>query len=246
MKVRIAVLTFDVEQDCPPYLETFEGVERGLPRILDLLQEKKVRATMFFTARVAEKYPRLVRRVLDDGHELGCHGYNHERFDKLDVTSAQKLIEKATMILRRYGEVTSFRAPNLKLPRQLLPILRRNRYTVDSSIALYKPPFLLKPIIEYGIVRLPATVTSSVLRLPWKIQRYIHEKLPNLRIYFSHPWEYINMHGKLYRYDCVFNTGEKALELLSKLIDYLKNKNFKLLTIREAAEYIASKIEEIQ
>jgi len=201
---------------------------------------------MFFTARVAERYPNLARRVVDEGHELGCHSYNHERLDRLDLYAAAKLVEKATRILRRYWDIESFRAPNLKLPPQLLPILAKNGYKVDSSIALYKPPFPRKPTVEHGIVRLPATVTSSMLRLPWRIQAPIHRRLPNPRIYFTHPWEYINMHGKLHRYDCIFNTGEKALKLLSKLIDYLRSEGYKILTISEAAKQIASKIEEQQ
>jgi peptidoglycan/xylan/chitin deacetylase (PgdA/CDA1 family) len=243
---RVAVITFDVEQDCPPYLNTFHGVEVGLPKILELLSRKRVKATMFLTARVAEKYPQLVRRIVDEGHELGCHGYNHERLDKLDLHTARRLVEKATMVLRRFASVESFRAPNLKLPSQLLPTLAENGYRVDSSIALYKPPFPRGPRVEYGIVRLPATVTSSVLRLPWRIQVRIHRRLPSLRIYFSHPWEYIDMHGRLQRYDCIFNTGRKALELLSKLIDYLRSEGFKLLTISEAARQVAAKLPEAQ
>ncbi len=236
-QTRIAVISFDVEQDCPPYLDTYRGVEEGLPKILDLLREKRIRATFFFTALTAKKYPHLARRVVDEGHELGCHSYAHERLDRIDLYRARHLLEKATQILRGFYEVTSFRAPNLKLPPQLLPLLGKLGYTVDSSLALYKPPFPRGPQLEEGLVRIPATTTSSVLRLPWPLQRRIHSILPNPRVYFSHPWEYVDMRGRgLKRYDCVFNTGDTALKLLGKLVDYLQGKSYKLLTMKQLAD----------
>ncbi|ABM80937.1 polysaccharide deacetylase family protein [Hyperthermus butylicus] len=239
--MRIAVLSFDVEQDCPPYLgESYRGVEEGLPYILDILSQERVRATFFSTARVAERYPQLIRRIVDEGHELGCHSYAHERLDKLPGSTVASLLEKATAKLRRFtDQLTSFRAPNLKLPQSLLPVLHKLGYQVDSSIALYKPPFRAMPRVEYGIVRLPVTVTSSMLRLPWRIQKRIHDVLPRgLRIYFAHPWEYIDMSWARVRVDCRYNTGEAALELLRKLIGYLRGKGYTLVTISEAAQHV--------
>ena len=224
---RVAAITLDVEQDCPPYLNTTRGMEEGLPRLLDLFAEKRVRATLFFTAEMAEKYPRLVKRAVDEGHEIGSHGHHHERYDRLTPSEAERLVEKATRILRRYtDEVVSFRAPNLKRPRWLLPILRRHGYTVDSSEALYKPPFPRGPRREQGLLIIPASVTSSVLRLPWRLQALVHRALPAPRVYFAHPWEYIDLSSERVRLDCRFNTGDKALSLLERLIDTLKQQGW--------------------
>lgn len=118
-------LTFDVEQDCPPYLNTTRGMEEGLPKILDLLNEKNIKATFFFTAEMARRYPNLARRVVDEGYELGCHGFNHERFDKLKKSRAEAIIKKSLNVLREFGDVVSFRAPNLQLPEYLFSSLSK-------------------------------------------------------------------------------------------------------------------------
>ena len=241
---RLAAISFDVEQDCPPYLSTTRGMEEGLPRILDLLSSKKVRATFFFTGEMARRYPRLARRVVDEGHELGCHGLRHERFDRLTPGDARRVIEKATTLLRGFSEdVASFRAPNLQRPRWMLPILRGNGYTVDSSVARYKPPFpRAASWREDGITVVPVSVTSSVLRLPWPLQKRIHSLLAT-PVYFSHPWEYVDMTRSGVRLDCRFNTGDKALDLLEKLLDYLKSRGYRLVTIRELAEELGGRAE---
>ncbi len=234
---RVAAITLDVEQDCPPYLETTRGMEQGLPRLLDLFAEKRVKATLFFTAEMAEKYPHLAKRAVDEGHEIGSHGHHHERYDKLAPSEAERLVEKATKILRRYTDnVTSFRAPNLKRPRWLLPILKQHGYTIDSSEALYKPPFPRRPRKEQGLVIIPVSVTSSVLRLPWRLQALIHHALPAPRVYFAHPWEYVDMTRENIRLDCRLNTGETALQLLGALIDTLKREGWIITTITGVAK----------
>jgi peptidoglycan/xylan/chitin deacetylase (PgdA/CDA1 family) len=219
-------LTFDVEQDCPPYLNTTRWMEEGLPKVLDLLEEKGVKGTFFFTARMAREYPHLVRRVVDEGHELGSHSYNHERLDRLSKSEAEKAVKKSLTVLREFGEVVSFRAPNLQLPSWLYGVLNENGILVDSSTTRYKG---YRGGVRYidGVLEVPASVTSSVLRLPWGIQRVIHSRLQEPRIYFAHPWEFVPM--KKVRFDCRFNTGEKALKLLEELIDHYKRENAEFL-----------------
>ncbi|MGH7669283.1 MAG: polysaccharide deacetylase family protein, partial [Gemmatimonadaceae bacterium] len=49
------------------------------PRILDALGDAGIRATFFILGRHAERWPGLVRRVHDEGHALGNHGYFHRK-----------------------------------------------------------------------------------------------------------------------------------------------------------------------
>ncbi|WP_324735972.1 polysaccharide deacetylase family protein [Thermococcus sp. SY098] len=225
-------LTFDVEQDCPPYLNTTRGMEEGLPKILDLLSEKNVRATFFFTAEMARKYPNLAKRIVDEGHELACHGFNHERFDKLEKDRADLILEKALNILREFGDVVSFRAPNLQFPDYLFPALSKNGILLDSSKARYKGYKGGVKVVD-GVLEVPVSITSSILRLPWSVQKVIHKKLREPRIYFAHPWEFVSMKKERIRFDCRFNTGDKALMLLERLIDYYKTQNAKFVMMRE-------------
>lgn len=225
-------ITFDVEHDCPPYLTTTRGMEEGLPKLLDLMAEKSVKATFFFTAEMAKRFPELAKRVVDDGHELGSHGYNHERLDKLTMAEGERAIVKSLEVLRRFGDVVSFRAPNLQLPNYYYDILERNGILVDSSRATYKG-YTEGVRFFGGVLEVPASTTSSVLRLSWGIQRFIHARLKEPRVYFAHPWEFVPMQREKIRWDCRFNTGDKAIELLGKLIDYYKARGAEFLTMQE-------------
>src|SRR3546814_15655954 len=52
-------------------------VERNVDRILGLFSESGVSATFFTLGWIAERYPRVVRQIVDGGHELASHGYEH-------------------------------------------------------------------------------------------------------------------------------------------------------------------------
>src|SRR6185437_657121 len=108
------------------------------PRLLELLAAQRVPATLFATGDVARRYPATMRQIVASGHELGCHGDTHRRFGGMDETEARAELSAASGVLRGYGTVTSFRAPNLDMPETLLPLLAENGYTLDSSLASYK------------------------------------------------------------------------------------------------------------
>ena len=54
------------------------GPLTGMPRVLELLRRHDLRATFFCPGYTAERYPDLLRRVRDEGHEIAHHGYLHE------------------------------------------------------------------------------------------------------------------------------------------------------------------------
>ena len=57
-------------------------VERNTERLLQILAESGVEATFFILGWVAERHPKLVRRVVAEGHELASHGSGHLRVDR--------------------------------------------------------------------------------------------------------------------------------------------------------------------
>ena len=228
----IVSITFDVEHDCPPYLTTTRGMEEGLPKLLDLMAEKGIKATFFFTAEMAKRFPHLVKRVINEGHELGSHNYNHERLDKLGRDEGRRAIEKSLKVLREFGDVVSFRAPNLQFPNHYYATLEKNGILVDSSKATYKG--YREGVKFFGnVLEVPASTTSSIIRLPWRFQRIIHSRLKEPRVYFAHPWEFVPMQRERIRWDCRFNTGDRAIELLGMLIDHYKSQGARFLTMRE-------------
>ena len=54
-------------------------VERNTNRVLDIFAESGAKATFFTLGWVAERYPALIRRIADDGHEVASHGMAHFR-----------------------------------------------------------------------------------------------------------------------------------------------------------------------
>ena len=99
----VASITFD---DGPNPVAT--------PRILDVLKEKDVKATFFILGRHADRWPELVKRVADEGHQIGNHGYYHRKLHRRtpgyvrdDLTKGTESIERACGVRPRV-----FRAPH--------------------------------------------------------------------------------------------------------------------------------------
>lgn len=227
-------ITIDVEEDCPPTLMSTRGMEEGLPKLLDLFKTERITATFFVTGMMAEQFPDLIYRILEEGHELGCHGYTHARFDRMEKEEARIALNQAVKVLRHFEKrLISFRAPNLQFPEKYLKLLEEKGFRYDSSLAAYKPPFP-RSRVEAKIIRIPATITSSFLRLPPALFLPLlkHSKAP---LIFVHPWEFVDMSKLPIRLDCKFNTGKKALQNLKTLIYSFKGENYRFLTVEERA-----------
>lgn len=87
---------------------------RATPRILDTLAEEGMHATFFMLGRHVERWPQLARRVADEGHAIGNHGYHHQRlhargpaYTRLDMQLGTQIIRDATAVDPRF-----FRAPH--------------------------------------------------------------------------------------------------------------------------------------
>ncbi len=84
------------------------------PVILDALQRDSVKATFFVLGRHADRWPALVRRMADEGHQIGNHGYYHRKLHRRtpayvrdDLTRGADAIERACGVKPRV-----FRAPH--------------------------------------------------------------------------------------------------------------------------------------
>jgi len=229
-------LGIDVESDCPPYLATqYRGIERGLPLVLDALAGAGVPVTCFCTGEVAQRYPDRVRDILDRGHELGCHGHTHRRFDHMSASEARHEIATSTRVLRASGAaVTSFRAPNLRFPREFLGLLEEHGYRVDSSQAKYKADYY-RATTPTSLRRIPASMTSSVLRLPAWIRDPWLAALASPAVLFVHPWEFVDLTRERLRLDCRFRTGEPALRALMDVVDRFRERGATFVRISDVS-----------
>lgn len=74
------VLTFD-DGPSPKYTE----------KVLDILKREKIKAAFFVVGKKAAKYPELIKKIAEGGHEIGNHTYYHSRFGK---TSKEKFLKE--------------------------------------------------------------------------------------------------------------------------------------------------------
>lgn len=240
MTVRRVSITVDFEPDCPPYLSsTFRGIEEGAPALLDLFRELDVPATYFTTGEVAARYPEAVRALVAAGHELGCHGVTHSAFDTLDEAAARWEIEQSARLLRTFAPVSSFRAPYLRFPEPYVRLLEQADFALDSSLAKYKSSWR-EPRLPTTLTRIPASMTSSVLRLPSWIRDPWLLSLNDPVVLFVHPWEFVDLTRADLRYDCRFRTGAVALRCLREVIELFSRHGTQFLPMRALAPQAAA------
>jgi peptidoglycan/xylan/chitin deacetylase (PgdA/CDA1 family) len=230
-------LTFDVEPDAPPYQSnSTHGIEEGLPWIVDMLDKKNLKATFFIVGKLADDYPSIIEEIANKGHEIGSHGYDHSRLDKLPRAEAIRNIKRSIESLSVYQDVSSFRAPNLQPPRISPDDYLSMGIKVDSSIALYKDRNYKGPVKKKELLILPATATSSTIRLPRVLAIKITlNSRRDFHVLFYHPWEFTHIRRKpIYRPDIWLRTGSYARNMLEIVIDEARKKGFQFLTVKES------------
>ena len=114
-------------------------VEGNTDKILSLLSSRRVHATFFVLGWVAERCPSMIRRIIEAGHELACHGYGHELVNHQSPMQFREDIRKSKQILEHISghAVLGYRAPSFSITKKsmwALSILAEEGYRYDSSI----------------------------------------------------------------------------------------------------------------
>jgi polysaccharide deacetylase family protein (PEP-CTERM system associated) len=118
-------------------------VELTTTRLLDLLDDVQVPATIFTVGWVAERHPRLIEAILSAGHTIGSHSYSHTRAYDLGPAAFEEDLRRSVRVLADIGvsDVWCFRAPEWSInDRSLwaLDILAAQGFRVDASMAPLK------------------------------------------------------------------------------------------------------------
>jgi peptidoglycan/xylan/chitin deacetylase (PgdA/CDA1 family) len=109
------------------------SVVEVLPRLLELLASRRVRATFFVEGLNAEMYPQALQRIVESGHEVAVHAWRHEEWAALDAETEVALLERAGGAMRRIGiEPTGFRPPGGGLTERTLRLLGEHGYSYVS------------------------------------------------------------------------------------------------------------------
>jgi polysaccharide deacetylase family protein (PEP-CTERM system associated) len=194
-------------------------VEANTDAVLDLFAQADVKATFFTLGWVAERYPALMRRIAEAGHEVASHGYDHARVFTLTPEEFRADLRKARAILEDASgqAVTGYRAPSFSIdPRTpwAHPILAEEGYRYSSSVAPIRhdhygwpdsPRFAWKPVAGSPLVELPVTTAKWGKRtlaaggggffrlLPYGFSRWairqVNEQAGRPAIIYFHPWE---------------------------------------------------------
>jgi peptidoglycan/xylan/chitin deacetylase (PgdA/CDA1 family) len=112
------------------------GPKRCVDRILDKLEQYDVKATFFVPGLTAERYPEVIRHIAAAGHEIGHHGYAHERFAGKTIEEQIEIIEKGQQILRELTgmDVTGFRTPSGDWTNETPKLLYERGFQYSSSM----------------------------------------------------------------------------------------------------------------
>jgi polysaccharide deacetylase family protein (PEP-CTERM system associated) len=194
-------------------------VERNIDVILALLGEADAKATFFTLGWIAERYPQVVRRIVEGGHELASHGYGHQRVSDLTPELFRDDITRAKRILEDLGGVAvrGYRAPSFSINQKnwwAVEELENAGYVYSSSIYPVKhdhygmpdaPRFPNYPNGAGGILELPPTTLELMGRnlpaagggwfrlLPYSMSRWMLQRV-NAQdqapcMFYFHPWE---------------------------------------------------------
>ncbi|MBI4003949.1 MAG: DUF3473 domain-containing protein [Candidatus Omnitrophica bacterium] len=120
-------------RSCPTRLQ------ETVPRLLDLLDAHGARATFFALGWVARRFPRLIRRIGEEGHELATHGDAHRLLSELSPAAFRRQLLRSCDAIEQAGgqRVLGHRAPTYSLRQRTawaIPILLEAGIQFDSSV----------------------------------------------------------------------------------------------------------------
>jgi peptidoglycan-N-acetylglucosamine deacetylase len=201
-------------------------VERMTHEVLDLVAAHGVRGTVFVVGELAEAHPGLVKRVVEDGHELGLHAHRHVPLGSLEPDRFRAETVRGREVLQELAQrpVRGFRAPMMSLVPEsswALPILADIGFDYSSSVLPAPSPLYGWPGLpgtpfrwDAGLVELPCPLVrvlgtqipflgGTYLRLlPDRVRRHGIERSPDEQVLWTycHPWEF-DPDEAFYRYD---------------------------------------------
>lgn len=82
-------------------------------QVLDILKKHNAKATFYVVGEMAKASPSLIKKIMDEGHDLGNHSMNHDKMKGISVEQITQDIQAVDEIIKNHGyqkEIT-FRAP---------------------------------------------------------------------------------------------------------------------------------------
>ncbi|MGI9332367.1 MAG: polysaccharide deacetylase family protein [Gammaproteobacteria bacterium] len=129
------------------------GPRRGLARLVDLLAEFGASGSFYVPGMVMERYPWIAPGLLDEGHEVGLHGYYHERMETLDDDAFNTVMSRSLEIHAAQGATApvGFRSPAWELGPHQIELLRAAGVAYDSSLMGFDHPYTIGGLTEIPV-----------------------------------------------------------------------------------------------
>lgn len=192
-------------------------VERNVAVILELLERHEAHATFFTLGWIAERYPALIRKLVDGGHELASHGYSHRRASDQTPAALREDLSRSKALLEDIGGVAvrGYRAPSFSIGASNLwahDVIADTGHAYSSSVYPIShdhygmpdaPRFAWRT--PSGVVEIPPSSLRMLGRnlpasgggyfrlLPYPVSRWsirrINERDGEPCIFYFHPWE---------------------------------------------------------
>ncbi|MEO0344816.1 MAG: XrtA system polysaccharide deacetylase [Pseudomonadota bacterium] len=158
-------------------------VVENTQRLMDLFEEFDTRATFFVLGWVAERFPRLVQEIADRGHEVACHGMNHQRIYTQDRKTFRTETQRSKSLLEQASgtEVLGYRAASYSINRDslwALDVLAEAGFKYDSSVFPVRHDLYGIPNAERFIHELETESGASLLEFPPTTARVLGSNVP--------------------------------------------------------------------
>jgi peptidoglycan-N-acetylglucosamine deacetylase len=134
------------------------GSRAGLPRVLALLERHRVPASFFIPAVSAMLHPDSIKAIVQGKHEIGLHGWIHERNSQLDRATERDLLTRAAKALEAATgkRPAGMRTPSWDYSPYTIEIAKELGLVYDSSLMADDKPYeVLAAGQPTGIVELP-------------------------------------------------------------------------------------------
>ena len=196
-----------------------DRVERNCELILEMFDAAEVKATFFTLGWVAQRHGSLMRRIVDAGHELASHGWDHERVFRFDRAAFAADLERSKKVLEYASgqRITGYRAPSFSIDARTpwaYMELAEQGFDYSSSVAPIThdhygwreaPRFAFKPLPWSDLVEIPVTTAHFAGKrlaaggggffrvLPYAFSRWAIRQVNSVdqrpAVFYFHPWE---------------------------------------------------------
>lgn len=196
-----------------------QRVEHNSDAVLALFDEAGVKGTFFTLGWVAERYPELIRRISDAGHEVASHGWDHQRVFTMTPATFRADLERARIAIEdACGKAPSgYRAPSFSIDARTPwahRVLAEEGYAYSSSVAPIRhdhygwpeaPRFAYRPLEGSQLIELPVTTVEFAGRrmaaggggffrlLPYAFSNWAirrsNRREQRPAVFYFHPWE---------------------------------------------------------